>query len=141
MGNTHYEFRSAYAVNMNYEIYFNWLKYKKKRKEKLTDHYIALIGQNYPALSHDFRLGVTTVMMCIRETCAAIYKVLKTEYLRVCIIYFILRKPKNVKATPTRQRRLYFLKSRLLGRHTGMHRFDLNRRPMCGNQKKVKCRC
>ena len=25
-------FRSAYAVNMNYEIYFNWLKYKKKRK-------------------------------------------------------------------------------------------------------------
>ena len=44
MGNTHYEFRSAYAVNMNYEIYFNWLKYKKKRKEKLTDHYIALIG-------------------------------------------------------------------------------------------------
>ena len=79
------------------------------------------------------------MMMCIRETCAAIYKVLKTEYLRVCIIYFILRKPKNVKATPTRRfmtTPIVFLKGRLLVRHTGMHRFDLNRRPMCGNQKK-----
>ena len=52
-------------------------------KKKSFFFLLFLTGLSYPVLSHNFQLGVTTVMNCISDPCTTIYMVLQGQHMKV----------------------------------------------------------
>lgn len=42
-------------------------------------------GESFKSLSYQFRVGLSTILQFVPETCAAIYQVLKERYIKVCM--------------------------------------------------------